>query len=138
MRRTFGFVASEWRPPQEPNHFYGTGETFVWQLERLANLPPLLDGSGEPPPDEVLHTYRWSGRNSHFCFSAREHLAVGSGGHFALWLDAELLHGSSGTSETFSNPSLCTADGGRRRTRRSRRWASFAARTSRCGGSTSA
>jgi len=108
VRRTFGFVASEWRPPQEPNHFYGTGETFVWQLERLANLPPLLDGSGEPPPDEVLHTYRWSGRNSHFCFSAREHLAVGSGGHFALWLDAELLHGSSGTSETFSNPSLCT------------------------------
>eukprot|EP00962_Isochrysis_galbana_P029680 scaffold9534_cov90-Isochrysis_galbana.AAC.3 len=32
---------------------------------------------------------------------------MGSGGHFGLWIDSELLHGSSGTSATFANPCLC-------------------------------
>ena len=39
--------------------------------------------------------------------SSRDHLALGSGGHFGLYLDAELLHGSSGPSETFGNVCLC-------------------------------
>ena len=33
-------------------------------------------------------------------FSSRDHFAMGSGGHFALYLDADLLHGSSGPSDT--------------------------------------
>jgi len=33
---------------------------------------------------------------------------MGSGGHFGIWIDSDLLHGSSGTSGTFSNPCLCT------------------------------
>ena len=40
-------------------------------------------------------------------FSHRDHFAVGSGGHFGLWLDSELLHGTSGPSATFNNQCLC-------------------------------
>lgn len=38
---------------------------------------------------------------------------MGSGGHFGLCLDSELLHGSSGPCETFGNECLCRqrADG---------------------------
>jgi len=50
--------------------------------------------------------HRWSGANSFFMFSHRDHLAMGSGGHFGLWLDAELLHGTSGPSATFGNECL--------------------------------
>ena len=32
---------------------------------------------------------------------------MGSGGHFGLYLDSELLHGSSGPCETFGNECLC-------------------------------
>ena len=32
---------------------------------------------------------------------------MGSGGHFGLYLDSELLHGSSGPSDTFGNVCLC-------------------------------
>eukprot|EP00908_Phaeocystis_cordata_P007114 Transcript_17762.p7 GENE.Transcript_17762~~Transcript_17762.p7 ORF type:complete len:84 (+),score=10.83 Transcript_17762:860-1111(+) len=53
-----------------------------------------------PPPNEACAIWRWTGANSYFMFSAKDHFAVGSGGHFALWLDSELLHGSSGTSHT--------------------------------------
>ena len=51
--------------------------------------------------------HRWSGANPFFMFSSRDHLAMGSGGHFGLYLDAELLHGSSGPSDTFDNRCLC-------------------------------
>ena len=54
-----------------------------------------------------MRVHRWSGLNDFFMLSHRDHLAMGSGGHFGLWLDAELLHGSSGPSETFGNTCLC-------------------------------
>ena len=63
-----------------------------YSVERVKNLPPLPLGD-QPPPHEALHVHRWSGENAFFMFSHRDHLAIGSGGHFGLWLDAELLHG---------------------------------------------
>ena len=48
---TFGGFCSEWRPPSRPAHFYGSGETFLFGVEKLQDLPPLL--SGEAPPNEV-------------------------------------------------------------------------------------
>ena len=102
----FGAFCSEWREPSKPPEFYGSGETFLYMVERLEGLPPLPVGDG-PPPHEALHVHRWSGENSFFMFSDRDHLAVGSGGHFGLWLDAELLHGTSGPSATFGNECLC-------------------------------
>lgn len=102
----FGAFCTEWRQPALPSTFYGGGESFVFQVERLKDLPPLPMGD-EPPPDQACAVFRWTGTNNYFMFSDRDHLAVGSGGHFALWLDAELLHGSSGGSMTFANPPLC-------------------------------
>ena len=95
-----------WREPQVPPSFYGGGETFLYSIERLPDLPPLPVGEAAPP-GEAVHVHRWSGSNSFFMLSARDHLAMGSGGHFGLYLDADLLHGSSGPSATFGNDCLC-------------------------------
>ena len=103
----FGAFCTEWREPSTPTSFYGSGETFLFSVEKLENLPPLPAGDSLAPPDEAVHLHRWSGANSFFMFSHRDHLAIGSGGHFGLWLDAELLHGSSGPSATFNNRCLC-------------------------------
>ena len=45
-------------------------------------------------------------RNDFFQFAALNSLGVGGGGHFAIFLDGDLLHGASGISETFGNPCL--------------------------------
>ena len=102
----FGAFCTEWREPSNPPKFYGCGETFLYSVERVEGLPPLPLGD-QPPPHEALHVHRWSGENAFFMFSHRDHLAMGSGGHFGLWLDAELLHGTSGPSDTFRNECLC-------------------------------
>lgn len=101
----FGAFATEIRPASLPPTFYGGGESFVFQVESLHNLPPLPQ-EDSPPPTEACAIYRWTAANSYFVISAKDHLALGSGGHFALWLDSELLHGSSGPSQTFANPCL--------------------------------
>ena len=38
----FGAFCSEWREPFTPPSFYGGGETFLFSIERLKDLPPLL------------------------------------------------------------------------------------------------
>jgi len=45
-------------------------------------------------------------RNDYFMYSTEECIAVGGGGHFALWLDEDLLYGNSAASETFDNECL--------------------------------
>lgn len=103
----FGGFCSEWRPPARPAHFYGSGESFLFGVERVHNLPPLL--SGGEPPTEAVQIFRWTGENSHFMFSDRDYLAMGSGGNFGLTIDGELLHGSSGRSATYGNACLCSS-----------------------------
>ncbi|KXZ47059.1 hypothetical protein GPECTOR_38g296 [Gonium pectorale] len=68
------------------------GETFVFQLE----------------PYRVAYPWRSLSqvKNDFFQYGTPECLAVGGLGHFAIWLDAELLHGSSGTCGTFGSPCL--------------------------------
>lgn len=102
----FGGFCTEWREPSTPAKFYGGGETFLYAVERCPGLPPLPIADA-PPPDEAVRIYPWSGANSFFMFSHRDHLAIGSGGHFGLWLDSDLLHGSSGPSATFHSECLC-------------------------------
>ena len=38
-----------WREPQVPPSFYGGGETFLYSIERLPDLPPLPVGEAAPP-----------------------------------------------------------------------------------------
>ena len=90
---TFGVFATD--PWEVHDKFYGTGETFVFQLE----------------PES--HIYHWNQkentrakRNDYFMYTTADCIAVGGGGHFALWLDEDLLYGESSKSTTFGNDSL--------------------------------
>nr|ACR35415.1 unknown [Zea mays] len=47
-----------------------------------------------------------TGANNYFTFCSTDYMAMGGGGHFALYLDGDLMTGSSSTSETFNNPCL--------------------------------
>ncbi|XP_062221975.1 uncharacterized protein LOC133921205 [Phragmites australis] len=53
-----------------------------------------------------LAIYRPTGANNYFTVCSTDYLALGGGGHFALYLDADLLSGSSSNSETFNNQCL--------------------------------
>ncbi|KAI0495486.1 hypothetical protein KFK09_021787 [Dendrobium nobile] len=50
--------------------------------------------------------FRPTGANHYFTLCSPDYLAMGGGGHFALYLDVDLLNGSSYQSETFGNPCL--------------------------------
>ena len=80
------FTAEPW-DPQGRNGFFGTGETFVFRIS-----------SATPPEIEV---FRWSGVNEFFQTCSTNHLAVGGGGNFALCLDNDLEHCTSGPCLTF-------------------------------------
>lgn len=49
-------------------------------------------------------------KNDFFMYSTQECLAVGGLGRFAIWLDAELLQGNSGTCGTFGSPCLASKE----------------------------
>jgi len=51
-------------------------------------------------------SYSTSNRNNFFMFSTADCLAVGGGGHFALWLDEDLKYGNSSRCSTFNNEPL--------------------------------
>lgn len=106
--KVFGGFATGWQKPRAGtnNSFYGSGECFLWEVEHIGAQPPMPDGSCPPPP-EICHPYHWTSENNFFLYSDKEYCAMGSGGHFGLWLDEELLHGGSDISETYQNPCLC-------------------------------
>ncbi|KAL2332766.1 hypothetical protein Fmac_013979 [Flemingia macrophylla] len=72
--------------------YQGTNNTFVF-----------TDISGHP----VI--YRPTGVNRYFTLCNTDYLAIGGGGHFALYLDGDLLNGSSSVSETYGNPCLANS-----------------------------
>lgn len=75
--------------PRLSEHFYGTGESFLFRLS----------------PD--VGFYKWSGDNMFFLKGDRDSLTFGSGdGRIGLWLDENLLNGSSRPCPTFNNPAL--------------------------------
>ncbi|KAG5529457.1 hypothetical protein RHGRI_029998 [Rhododendron griersonianum] len=74
--------------------YQGTNDSFVF-----TNTP------GHP----VI--FRPTGRNRYFTLCSTEFLALGGGSHFALYLDGDLLNGSSSASDTYGNSCLaCSED----------------------------
>lgn len=76
------------------DHFYGTGETFLFTCQ---------------PQFQV---FKWSGENPHFARGNVDSLSIGAGeGKFGLWLDSNFFHGRSQSCSTFRNSPLCPGNG---------------------------
>ncbi|XP_063091116.1 nuclear receptor coactivator 7 isoform X2 [Cavia porcellus] len=83
----FGAYATH--PFKFSDHYYGTGETFLYTFS---------------PNFKV---FKWSGENSYFINGDISSLELGGGGgRFGLWLDADLYHGRSNSCSTFHNDIL--------------------------------
>jgi len=80
------FVSS---PIKLHEHFYGTGESFLFTCK----------------PESKI--FKWSGDNQHFARGNTDSLLVGAGdGHFGLFLDSNLYHGRSQACSTYRNTPL--------------------------------
>lgn len=75
--------------PCKSRRYQGSNSTFLFS-----------DAHGEP----VI--YRPTGANRYYTLCSPDFLALGGGLHFALYLDNDLLNGSSAASETYGNPCL--------------------------------
>jgi hypothetical protein len=93
----FGAFASH--PFQLHIGHYGTGECFLWRLDRA-----------EKTGSDRIIKYPSTGKNNYFIMCEQDFLAVGCGaGKFGLWLDQELLQGTSEPVPTFDNECLAEA-----------------------------
>lgn len=79
--------------PSTKRKYQGSNTTFVF-----------TNTSGSP----VI--FRPTGANRYFTLCSTDFLALGGGGHFALYLDSDLLIGSSSVSETFGNSCLAHSE----------------------------
>ncbi|XP_032808674.1 oxidation resistance protein 1-like isoform X2 [Petromyzon marinus] len=86
-RQIFGALSSD--PFKVSDHFYGTGETFLFTF------------------NPEYQCYKWTGDNLFFIKGDMDSLAIGGGsGQFGLWLDEDLYHGRSHFCKTFNNETL--------------------------------
>ncbi|KAF4526546.1 hypothetical protein B566_EDAN015595 [Ephemera danica] len=111
------------------DHFYGTGESFLFRfVPPAAPSPPPpptstgseseSNGSSSPTPQQAsspkpeqgpgtLQVFDWSGDNIYFIKGNNESLAIGSGdGKFGLWLDGDLYQGRTQPCSTYNNVAL--------------------------------
>lgn len=82
-----GFASQPWKCNQ--NTYYGNGESFIFHM---------LNGN--------FTAYHWTRKNSMFMFSNQESLAMGGGGGFGFFLDADMSKGTSSSCDTFGNECL--------------------------------
>lgn len=90
----FGAVVSGAIRPSD--HYTGTGDScLLWRF------------LGEAPHTRELRHFNWTGENQFFVNAAKDSLSIGAGGgHYGLWLDADLNHGRSQRCDTFDNEPL--------------------------------
>lgn len=84
----FGGYASE--PWEIADHFFGTGECFVFSIK------------------PKFFAYKWTGGNEYYLHATNEFIGMGGGGsgRYALYIDCEFNWGTSETSNTFLNRRL--------------------------------
>ncbi|XP_011090546.1 TLD domain-containing protein 2 [Sesamum indicum] len=87
-----GLVEAPLRPTNR-RRYQGSNSSFVF-----------TNTSGHPL------IFRPTGMNRYFTLCSTDYLAMGGGGHFALYLDGELSSGSSSSSETYGNPCLARTE----------------------------
>ncbi|KAL6575969.1 hypothetical protein OROHE_000440 [Orobanche hederae] len=85
----FGGLVEAPLKPTSKRRYQGSNNSFIF-----TNI------SGHPL------IFRPTGMNRYFTLCSTGYLAMGGGGHFALYLDEDLLSGSSSSSETYGNPCL--------------------------------
>lgn len=89
--KVFGALTSE--ELKMSDHFYGTGETFLFTFH---------------PEFTVFH---WSGENNFFLKGNQESLSIGAGqGVYGLWFDEDIYHGRTNKCETFANDVLTVSE----------------------------
>ncbi|OQS02280.1 hypothetical protein THRCLA_05335 [Thraustotheca clavata] len=86
-----GFATDEWHPAL---NYYGTGEAFLFTFEQ---------GS-------TVKKYPWSRKNNYFQLVSEDALIMGGGGSFGIYLDADLMGGSTGACDTFSSKPLVSRE----------------------------
>ena len=84
------YTSDRWRR-EKVGRTYGAGEAFVFTVK----------------PQRTRHS--WTQANYLFQSGNTESISIGGGSHFALWLDGDLLFGTSGTCETFGSPCLSSS-----------------------------
>lgn len=89
----FGGLVEAPLQPTNKRKYQGTNSSFVF-----------TDRSSHP----VI--FPSTGANRYFTLCSNDFLALGGGGHFALYLDGDLLNGSSSASETFGNSCLAQSE----------------------------
>eukprot|EP00741_Cyanophora_paradoxa_P008946 tig00000142_g8659.t1 len=92
------FCAESW---QISPKYFGGGEAFLWVLRRPAPDAPA-------PAKPRVEVFGWSHKNEYFQLGKEDSLAIGAGGHFGLWVDAEFENGTSGACDTFDSPPLAS------------------------------
>jgi len=83
------YTSDRWRR-EKVGRTYGTGEAFVFTTR----------------PRRAQHV--WTKANYLFQSGSSDSISIGGGSHFALWLDGDLMFGTSGACESFGNPCLAS------------------------------
>uniref|UniRef100_A0A0D9WYA5 TLDc domain-containing protein n=1 Tax=Leersia perrieri TaxID=77586 RepID=A0A0D9WYA5_9ORYZ len=91
--------------PTEKRKYQGTNQTFVFTT--IYGEPRLFRPTVNSIKFEVILVRKiYPGANRYYYLCLNDALAFGGGGNFALCLDEDLLHGTSGSCETFGNSCL--------------------------------
>ncbi|XP_037964087.2 oxidation resistance protein 1 isoform X3 [Plutella xylostella] len=134
----FGALTSCALHPSE--HFYGTGESFVFSFQRVEpaagetpkvspveEKPKEVEGKEEeakedkeeekeePPAPKPVKTkfkyWGWTGENMYFIRGNNDNISIGAGdGKFGLWLDGDLYLGRTQACDTYGNEPLSTRE----------------------------
>ena len=107
-----GYMTQPWRPSDE---YYGTGQSFLWKKRTTRDLrkPGLLRSFSSSPrqtrPKAQVDVYGWTGANTYFALCSETSVAMGGGGSFGFLVEEDFSRGTSGPSETYSNPPLSSS-----------------------------